>query len=77
MVSKLLKQRKGSKMPRYSVGKNKSAGESKRVEILHSVEQREAVAAVLHDGESISEFTREAWRYLIEKRKRDAKKESR
>lgn len=62
-------------MARPSLGKKKASGDSPRFAIKHTLAERESIEAVLEPGEDISKFTREAWRLLIDKRRRKAKRE--
>ena len=59
-------------MARPTLGKKKAAGDSPRFAIKHTLAERAAIEAVLEPGEDLSKFTREAWRLLIDKRRRKA-----
>ena len=61
-------------MPRQTIGSNKASGESRKFEFKHSEQERADAESVLQPGENLAEFTRSAWKYLIAKRRRDAKK---
>lgn len=62
-------------MARPSLGKNKPTGGSPRFEMKHTQAERDEVKSVLLPGEDLSKFTREAWKLLVAKRKRQAKNE--
>jgi hypothetical protein len=62
-------------MARPSLGKKQAAGDSPRFAIKHTIAERESIEAVLEPGETMAEFTREAWRLLIDKRRRKAKRD--
>lgn len=63
-------------MPRSTLGKGRPAGESRRLEVKYTEEEREAIESVLRIGETMSAFTREAWDYLVDKRLKDARKKA-
>ena len=60
-------------MARPSLGNNVPAGDSPRFNMKHTQAEREEVESVLLPGETMTQFTREAWKLLVAKRKRKAK----
>ena len=59
-------------MARPTLGEKKPSGDSPRFSMKHTLAEREAVESVLLPGEDLSKFTREAWKLLIDKRRRKA-----
>ena len=62
-------------MARPSLGQDEAAGVSARFATRYPQSLREEIESVMLPGEDMSKFTREAWKLLIAKRKRDRAKE--
>jgi hypothetical protein len=57
-------------MARPSLGRNQAAGDSPRINIKHTENERAEIESVLLPGETLSQFTRVAWKMMVQRRKR-------
>lgn len=57
-------------MPRHSLGQNKTAGTTAKLEVRVPAETRAAAELVLRDGETLSDFVRAAMAAEVKRRRK-------